>query len=250
MTLRGIGPSIVFALGNLFHPRILWMMLWPVLAAAVFWCAVVIVFWSEITLRFAGLLQGWISTATFFINWDPAGFSEMAAKILTVIFMVPLIQFTALLVIGMVGMPAAVEHVARRRFPDLERKRGGSMAGSVWNGLASFFGMVLLFVVTLPLWIVPPLWPVIPVAILAWVNQRVLRYDALAEHASAQEMRTVFRERRTSLYALGILLAVLAFVPVAGFFAPALFSLAFAHYLLAELKASREAPIEGRVVST
>ena len=78
--MRGVGPSILFAFANLFHPRMLWMMLWPVLAAAAFWCAVVIVFWIDITLRFAGLLQSWITAATFFVNWDPTTFSLIAAR--------------------------------------------------------------------------------------------------------------------------------------------------------------------------
>ena len=53
-------------------------------------------------------------------------------------------------------------------------------AGSALNGAVAFLGMLGLFIVSIPLWVVPPLWPVIPVVILAWVNQRLLRYDALA----------------------------------------------------------------------
>jgi hypothetical protein len=30
--MTGIGGSLLFALANLFHPRMLWLMLWPVLA--------------------------------------------------------------------------------------------------------------------------------------------------------------------------------------------------------------------------
>jgi CysZ protein len=92
------------------------------------------------------------------------------------------------------------------------------------------------------------LWPVIPLAIVGWVNQRVLRYDALAEHATAVEMRQVFAGRPGTLYALGVVLALLAYVPFVGFFAPVVFGLSFIHYLLAALKVHRESPIEGRVL--
>jgi len=95
---------------------------------------------------------------------------------------------------------------------------------------------------------VPPLWPLIPVAILGWVNQRVLRYDALAEHADAAEMRRLFSSRRGSLYLLGAVLALVAYIPFVGFFAPVLFGLSFIHFLLAQLKAHREAPVEARVL--
>jgi uncharacterized protein involved in cysteine biosynthesis len=86
----------------------------------------------------------------------------------------------------------------------------------------------------------------IPVAILGWVNQRVLRYDALAEHADPAEMRQVFAGNRSRLYLLGLVLALMAYIPLVGFFAPVLFGLSFIHYLLAALKVHREARIEGR----
>ena len=104
---------------------------------------------------------------------------------------------------------------------------------------------VLLGIVTLPLWLVPPLWPAIPVAILGWVNQKVLRYDALSEHASAEEMRALFAANRGALFGLGVVLAILAYVPPLGFLAPVLSSLAFVHFLLGDLEKRRGAPIEG-----
>jgi uncharacterized protein involved in cysteine biosynthesis len=71
------------------------------------------------------------------------------------------------------------------------------------------------------------------------VNQRLLRYDALAEHADAEEMARIFRDRRSTLYLLGLLLALAAYVPLLGLFAPVLFALAFIHYLLGALNSTR-----------
>ena len=98
---------------------------------------------------------------------------------------------------------------------------------------------VLLPLLTLPLWILPPLWPLIPLAIFAWVNQRLLRYDALAEHADRLEMQRIFRERRRALYLMGFLLALLAYVPFVGFIGPVMFGLAFIRYLLGALQELR-----------
>jgi hypothetical protein len=136
-------------------------------------------------------------------------------------------------------MQTMVDYVAQRSFPDLERRHGGGVAGTGWNSLAAFFGMIGLGVLSVPFWVFPPLWPVIPIVILGWVNQRLLRYDALAEHADAGEGARLFRSRRGALYALGALLALAAYVPIVGFFAPALFGLAFIHYLLSALAAER-----------
>ena len=74
---------------------------------------------------------------------------------------------------------------------------------------------------------------------MAWANQRLLRYDALAEHADAQEMAAIFRARRGALWVMGFVMALTVYVPFAGFFVPALFALAFIHYLLGALAQRR-----------
>jgi hypothetical protein len=243
-----IFASFAFAFVNLLHPRMLWLMIWPVLVALALWGTVVFVFWTQAALWLGGLLRQWIESASMLVSWDAGTVALFSAKVILVLMLVPLIQLTALLIIGMVGLPAMVEHVAERRFPQLARRHGGSVVGSVWNGLAAVAGMLGLGLVSLPLWLIPPLWPLIPVVIMGWVNQRVLRYDALAEHASSDEMRALFAAQRGPLYLVGIVLALVSYVPVLGFFATVLFGLAFIHFLLAELQALRQTPIEGEVV--
>jgi CysZ protein len=247
-TMRGIGPSITFALANLLHPRMLWLMLWPVLVAAGLWGAAAIWSWAGLVAWLAGVLRDWIETATFFVQWDASTVALIAAKVLVILCLLPLIQLTALLILGVFGMPAMVDHVARRAFPALARRHGGSFAGSVWNSVVGVVGLVLLGALSIPFWFFPPLWPAIPVAILGWVNQRVLRYDALAEHATALEMKTVFSRRRAAMYLLGVVLALAAYIPVIGLFAPVLFGLAFIHFLLTELQVLRTEPIEATAV--
>lgn len=242
-----VARSLLYALGNIMHPRMLWLMLWPVLIALALWGAVALIFWTQIALWLADLIHQWLTTGWFAIQWDVKDLALIAAKAMIVILLVPLVQLTALLILSTFGMPAMVEHVATRSYANLERRRGGSLAGSLWNGFVALAGMVLLFVLSIPLWFFPPFWPLIPVAVVGWVNQRVLRYDALAEHATAGEMRQVFAGRRFSLYLLGVVLALLAYVPFLGLFAPVFFGLSFIHYLLAALKVHRESPIEGRV---
>ena len=238
--MKGIGAALLFALANLAHPRILWLMLWPVLVALTLWGAAALIFWGKLVLWVSGSLRRWVETATFFFNWDATDVAVLAAKVLIVIMLVPMIQLTALLILGVFGMPVMVDHVAERRFPDLARRHGGSFAGSLWNSVVALLGMLLLGALSLPFWLFPPLWPILPVVILAWVNQRVLRYDALAEHADATEMKRIFSECRGALVAMGAGLALVAYVPLLGFFAPVVVGLTFIHYLLARLNALRE----------
>lgn len=244
--MNNVARSLLYALGNLLHPRMLWLMLWPVLVAVGVWGTVAIVFWAQLAAWLAGQITQWMTTGMFAIQWDMKDAALIGAKALIVVMLVPLIQLTALLILSTFGMPAMVEHVAGRSYPALERRRGGNLAGSLLNGLVALCGMVALFFISIPFWIFPPLWPLIPVAILGWVNQRVLRYDALAEHADAAEMRRLSAGQRGALYVLGAVLALVAYVPLIGFFAPVLFGLAFIHFLLAGLQEMRAAPIEVR----
>jgi CysZ protein len=240
--MTGIGASVVFALANLVRPRMLWLMLWPVLAAMLFWGLVVVVSWGELVLWLADLIRQWAQYATIVVPWSASDVALFSAKVLIIVLLVPLVQLTALLILGVFGMPEMVNYVAARRFAQLERRHGGSFLGSLWNGVVALAGLVLLGVLSLPLWIFPPLWPILPIAILGWVNQRVLRYDALAEHADAAEMRALFAERRAVLYAMGAALALLAYVPVLGFFAPVVVGLTLIHDLLQRLQQRRGAP--------
>ena len=234
-----IAGSVLYGLANLLHPRMLWLMVWPMLASLALWGAVAIALWARLAVWLAGLLERWLEPALGFAGFDLGDAALIAAHVLLFLLFVPLVYITALFILGIFGMQKMVDHVAERSYPALERRRGGSATGSALNGLAAAAGLVALFLVSLPLWILPPLWPLIPLAIFTWVNQRLLRYDALGEHADTGEMARLFRERRGGLYVLGLLLALTAYVPLVGFVAPVVFGLAYIRYLLGALERLR-----------
>jgi CysZ protein len=233
--------ALGYGLVNVFHPRMLWLMVWPMLVAVALWGTVAFVFWARLALWLAGVLKQWAEPVLSWVPFDLGTFVTIIANIMLLLLFFPLVYLTALFILGVVGMQKMVDHVAAQSFPALERRRGGGTAGSVWNGVVALGGMVVLFILSLPLWLVPPLGPLVLLAILSWVNQRLLRYDALAEHADAAEMARLFRERRGALYLLGALLALFAYVPVLQFFGPVVFGLAFIRYLLGALDAIRPA---------
>jgi len=240
--------SLLFAFGNLLHPRMIWLMIWPVLVAIGIWGMVLFFLWARAVLWVADRLQVGIGYVSFGYQWDSTDVAMFAAKLLVLIMLVPLVQFTALLILGVFGMPSMVEHVAARRFQSVARRHGGTFAGSVVNSIVAVLGLIGLGLLSLPFWFFPPLWPAIPVVIFGWVNQRVLRYDALAEHASAEEMTRIFREQRWTMYLLGVILALVAYIPFVGLFAPVVFGLAFIHYLLEALQRSRGAAVDGALI--
>jgi CysZ protein len=231
--------ALLYGLANLLHPRMLWLMIWPMLLSLAIWGAAALALWTRTTLWLAELLSHWLEPAAGFVRFDFGNATMIAANVVLFLVFVPLVYITALFILSIFGMPKMVDYVAERSFPALERRHGGSIAGSIWNGFVALAGMVLLFLVSLPLWILPPLWPLIPLAIFGWVNQRLLRYDALAEHADRLEMARMFRERRGALFLMGVLLALLAYVPFVGFIGPVVFGLAFIRYMLGALQELR-----------
>ncbi len=227
--------ALGYGLVNLFHPRMLWLMVWPMLVALTVWGVAAFVLWTRLALWMAALLQQWADPVLGWVPFDLGTAATIIANVMLLLLFVPLVYFTAIFILGVFGMDKMVDHVAATSFPGLERRRGGSTAGAIWNGVLAVAGMALVFVVSLPLWLVPPLGPIVLLGILSWGNQRLLRYDALSQHADKTEMARIFRERRGALWILGILLALLAYVPLVGFFGPVVFGLAFIRYLLGAL---------------
>jgi uncharacterized protein involved in cysteine biosynthesis len=137
-------------------------------------------------------------------------------------------------------MPVIVSSVAARCHAGLERKRGGTLAGSLWNMIAGISIFGTLWIVTLPLWLTGIAVFVLPPLLSAYLSQRLLRYDALAEHASPEEYRAVIVASGTRLFLLGFALALLFYVPLVNLVAPVLSGLAFTHYCLDELERLRQ----------
>jgi len=234
-----VARSLLYAAANVLHPRMLWLMLWPMLVALALWGSLALFLWGRLALRLALWLQQGVDYALAWAHLDLGAAALVAANVLLFLLFVPLVYLTALFILSLFGMQQMVNYVASRAYPSLERRRGGGIAGTGWNSFVAFFGLLFLGLLSVPFWLFPPLWPVIPLVILAWVNQRLLRYDALAEHADPQEMKRIFAQRRGALYVMGLLLALVAYVPLLGFFAPVLFGLGFIHYLLGALMEER-----------
>lgn len=246
----GIGKSLFLALVSLFNRRMLWLMLWPVLASLAFWGLTALVLWGRTAVWVAGQLDRFMQPLVAYVPFELSGVLLFSAHVMLILLFVPLVYLTALMILSIFAMDAMVDHVAKHHYPELARRHGGSTAGSIGNGVIALIGLVLLFVVTLPLLLIPPLWALVPVAVMGWVNQKILRYDAIADHASPAEMKEVFSAQRGTLYLLGLILALVAYVPVVGLFAPMLFALAFIHLGLSALLEARSAPIEGEVVGS
>src|SRR5207302_7572820 len=130
----------------------------------------------RLALRISRWLQQGLDYALAWSHIDFGSAALVAANVLLFLGFVPLVYLTALFILSLFGMQKMVDYVASRSYPQLERRRGGGIAGTGWNGLVAFAGMLGLAIASIPLWLLPLLWPIIPLVILGWVNQRLLRY--------------------------------------------------------------------------
>jgi len=231
--------ALMAALRDLREPRVLALALLPPLAALVVWLALVWAFADD----WARWVAQWIATASWLAwlrDWGLAWILIWASGIAAVALLVPVVLVAAVVATELLAMPVIVPLVAERRFPSLARQRGGTVAGSVWNAATSIVLFSGLWLVSLPLWLTGIGALALPALVSALFSQRVFRYDALAEHASAAEYHAIVRSAGGRLYALGLALAALYYVPFVNLLAPILSGLAFTHLCLGELARLRQ----------
>ena len=221
-------------------------------------------FWESSVGGVRSWLESWKLLAAV-MNWlDSVGLTTLKSALgpLVVVFVsTPVIVVVSLIVVATMMTPWMLNLVARRRFPALERKHGGSMLagifGATWASVAALAALLL----SIPLWLIPPLVLIVPPLIWGWLAYRVMSYDVLADHASRDERRELMRRHRPMLFGMGLLTGYLGAAPslvwVSGLMmlvlAPLLMlvaiwiytlvfafsSLWFAHYALAALQALR-----------
>lgn len=228
------------ALHSLSQPAIVWHLVWPTLVALVLWGAIAWMFWDKVAAATMQTFSELPWLQWFISRWEAmAVMTEAAVTILLWLLLLPLVYLTALLIVAIVALPLMLEKVAERDYRDLEKRNGGTLAGSIVNALVAALLFALGWIVTLPLWLIPGMALVLPVLLSAYVNQRAYRYDALMQHADAGEMRAVVARERGALYLVGVGAGLLSYVPVANLLAPAFAGLAFVHYCLEALRRHR-----------
>lgn len=246
------------------RPRVIALSLMPLLLMATAASGLAYFYWDAAVQGMRGLLDGYAVLATFWgwlQRWGLGDVAAVVAPFMVVLVVAPALVVISLLVVTVMMTPALVALVADRRFPTLARKKGGSfMASLAWSMSSTVLALIALMV-SVPLWLVPPLVLILPPLIWGWLTYRVMTFDVLAEHASKEERHELFRRHRSSLLGMGILTGYLGAAPsilwASGVvFAAAFFilvplaiwiytlvfvfsSLWFAHYALAALERLR-----------
>jgi hypothetical protein len=244
--MNDIARALGRALVSQFHPRMLWLAVWPFLVALLLWGVVgfalrhVAVGWLELALN-GSFFGAVLDRGLAWVGLD--GGVAFLASVIYLGSLFALMVLTALLIIATVAMPTVVAHVSGRDYPALVRKQGGSYLGSVGNALWVGLVFIVGFVVTIPLWLIAPLALLVPLLWWGWATARMFRYDALVAHASNEERATLFARHGKAFFVIGTVVSLLNFVPPLFFLVPILGGLAFTHYglhALERLRAERD----------
>jgi hypothetical protein len=140
-------------------------------------------------------------------------FRPVIEPLVIVALSVPVLLITAMLLVASIMMPSIVGLVGQRRFALLERRRGGGWWRSLFHSIGATvlaFGALLA---TLPLWLFLPLAVLLPPLIWGWLTSRVFAFDALADHASADERETIIANHRWQFLGMGIMVGYLGGAP-------------------------------------
>jgi len=246
------------------RPRVMVLSVLPLLLMGGLFLGLGYLYWDAATEGIRQWLGGaaWLGTVSSWLMSMGVGTLEnLLAPLLLVVVVTPVVVVASLLVVSLLMMPALTDLVAEKRFPVLERLRGGSMIASLWWSFTSTLLALIAMVVSVPLWLIPPLLLIVPPLIWGWLTYRVMAFDALAEHASREEREEIFSRHRWPLLGIGVFCGYLgaapsvmwasgvAFVGLAPLMVPlaiwvymlvfALSSLWFSHYCLGALQALR-----------
>ena len=216
------------------HPRVILLSLLPLLLSGVLALLLGWFYWETAIAAVRAQLEAW-SLVGSALDWLSAvgldGLRAMLAPLIVVALAVPLLVVVSLLIVALVMMPKLVDLVAARRFPALERRHGEPLWRSMLASLGAALAALLALLVTVPLWLIPPLVLLIPPLIWGWLSYRVMSFDALAEHATRDERQRIMAEHRLPLLGIGVLTGYLGAAP-ALVWAVGAAALAFAPFLI------------------
>ncbi|MDP3651106.1 MAG: EI24 domain-containing protein [Rhodoferax sp.] len=204
------------AVAYCMHPRVIILSLLPVILMVGAIGGLGYFYWEPALDQVRAMLE---SSALLNNAWawlERAGMGQLKsvlAPMVVIAVVTPVIVMGSLLVVGLLMTPVIVALVAKRRFEGLERRQGASFWGSLGWSLGSTAMALLAMVVSVPLWLVPPLVLVLPPLIWGWLTYRVMAFDALAEHATREERQALIRRHRIALVGMGMLVGYLGAAP-------------------------------------
>ena len=218
------------ALAYCLMPRVITLSLLPLAMLMVLSVSWGYFYWAPTQDWVREMLASWqvLQSMMDWLQNNGAGELQAVMVPLVVIFAItPALVVVSLLAVSLMMTPALVDLVVQRRFAHLALKHGGTTLTSLAWTLGSTVIALLAMLISLPLWVVPPLMFIVPPLIWGWLSYRVMVYDALVAHASRDERLEIGRKHRVWLLLMGVLTGYIGALPSLVWASGALFAAAF-----------------------
>lgn len=240
--LAAVGLAFRRALVSQVHPKMLAALLMPFVIALLGAIILLWVFWTPLT--------GWLDSQLS--QWDMVNQVDqwlVAVGLFSIKFymipvlaagmLLPLAGILGLVIAAIFVMPIVLRHIERREYKNVQRQGQHAVAVGAWN--AVLVGTIFVFgwLITMPLWLFPPLALILPVFWWAFAFNRIMRVDALVEHANSKERRLLWRRHNPQYWLIGLCLALANLFPPMWLVLPVFSALVFAHYSLEALRQHR-----------
>jgi hypothetical protein len=243
--LAGVWRAFGQALISQLHPRMLLALLLPfliMLVGAILLLALAlgpITQWLNQQLSESSILiatnEWMLSMGLFSIGVLQAWLVPFAVAIV----LLPISGILGLTVAAIFVMPMVVKHISRKDYPGLAIQGQNAFVVSVWNAVWVSLVFVLGWLLTLPFWLFPPLGLFVSLLWWTFAFSRIMRIDAIVEHATARERELLLQRNGTGFWTIGLLCALLNLIPPAWIFLPVFSGLIYTHYGLEALRLLR-----------
>lgn len=255
--LERLAYSYLSALRSQFQPRMLLTILLPVVVGLAAFVLIYILFFGTLKTIFVQWLENqaavqntdlWLQNAAAHSEWMASAMGWLSIKsffatVLTMGIVLPFIAVIVLAVMAFAIMPIVVTHLRSRDYPHLERAGRHAGAFSMVNALRVIIVFCVGWLLTLPLWLIPPLAVLLPIFWWGYAFKGFLSADAIATHANSLERRQIFKRYRWDYWLLGLSMAVLSLIPFFWVVLPVFSALVFAHFTLRALSSLRAAQV-------
>src|SRR5260221_6112122 len=129
--MERIFAALLKGLASLLHPRMLWLMVWPILVALAIWVTLAALYWGQAITWVDLELHQWSAYRWALSVWPLTLLATWLGWLLLLFLFVPVVLITAVLIIIFVSLPAMVAHVGERQDSGLATRQIGALARSL-----------------------------------------------------------------------------------------------------------------------
>lgn len=226
---------------DLFHPKMLMLLFLPPVGSLILWGALGYAFWDQLLIfsQFFGEKFLFIQDIPpWMMEWfsvTPSTVTTALAGILALLLILPLAFLTSMLITSVIAMPAVLAFVARK-YPEVTKRGRGTFVASTRNMIVSSILYLVLWVISLPFWMIPGLGVALPLLLNGYLNYRLFSFDSLVDHATPRELQVLLGRKRIDFLLLGVMTAALVLIPPLFIILPIYSALCFSRYALLELR--------------